>query len=170
MSETQVGPSPATPATGAPKFGATVTVQASHLAMLAKQFGLDPEKTTNGQLLAAMKEREQGGREEFTPATDLESFEPLFDENKVWQRSGSKDKTLHRVVNLFPQFTGSSGEDVVNCANDNDAPVLGVKAVYKVIVQRFEQTPGPDKKPIRNDLTSFQMTAKDFLASFELAT
>jgi len=168
MAETTVGTETAVKS-GAPRFGATVEVQASHLAMLAKRFGLDPEKTTQGELVAAMKEFEREGRIPFTTEQDLKDFKVLFDNERAWRRANSKDKTLHRVVNMYPQFTGATSEDVVNCAIDNEEEKLGIKAIYKVLVERFEQKDGPDKKPTRIPLGSFQMDARKFLNEFEEA-
>jgi len=168
MAETTVGTETAAKS-GAPRFGATVEVQASHLAMFAKRFNLDMEKMTMGQLAEALKEFERDGKIPFTTEQDLKDFKILFDNEKPWRRANSKDKTLHRVVNMSPQYTDRTSEDIVNCSNDREEEKLGIKAIYKVFVERFEQKDGPDKKPIRIPLGSFQMDARKFLDEFEEA-
>lgn len=104
----------------------------------------------------------------YTTPEEVKQMEVLFDENKAWQRTNSKDKTLHRIVHVSPVFHGVTGEDLVNIG-DAEKPVLVHACTYSAHVVRYEEKRGSDNKPVRVDLSDFKMEGIKFLEEFSVA-
>lgn len=103
-----------------------------------------------------------------TTPDEMNRLEVLFDENKAWQRTNSKDKTLHRVVHLSPNFHSVSGEDLVN-VGDPETPVMAHACTYSAHVVRYSEKKGLDNKPVRTTLGEFMMDGLKFLDDFSVA-
>jgi hypothetical protein len=101
-----------------------------------------------------------------TTPDEVKLMEVLFDENKAWQRTNSKDKTLHRIVHVSPAFFGVTGEDLVNIADSGEKPVLVHACIYNAHVVRYEEKKGPDGKPVKVTLGEFKMEGTRFLEEF----
>lgn len=105
----------------------------------------------------------------YTTPDEVKQMEVLFDENKAWQRTNSKDKTLHRIVHVSPAFFGVTGEDLVNIADSGEKPVLVHACIYNAHVVRYEEKKGADSKPVKVTLGEFKMEGTKFLEEFSVA-
>lgn len=88
---------------------------------------------------------------------------------RIYKRKAGKAER-HRIINIFPQFTDSSGTDLRTIPLDDGSEVTGVYCVPRVMVEKFridEKSMGNKLEPMKVSLSSFCMDALDFVEDFE---
>lgn len=115
---------------------------------------------------------------QYTTSTELEEYQDLVDKVFV-RRPPTKDKTLFRVVHMFPQFKQATGEDQVNITDpitgeikygDDDKPITGYNYLVQLSIENFtEEIQGKGDKRTKTKIVigTFNQLARDFVDKFD---
>jgi hypothetical protein len=112
----------------------------------------------------------------YTTPKQRKEFEVLYDENRVWVRKNSKDKTLHRVGNVHPQHFGAQqADELTNQINPTTGEqieafwCIDIATIYRFKEQKVELNVGGERKSLNQKFTlsDFRMPCWKFLEEFE---
>ena len=144
-----------------------------------------PETVTPPPAPPVKKNRPYYDDERFKPWTtpkELEEYDDIVD--KVFHRKPgqgkARDNDYYRVLNIFPEYTKSTGEDLVDQFDANGEFIeQGFNYVVRVAVESYREEPMPAQsirggseigksKPVNKIITgSMTLFAREFLEKFQ---